>query len=343
MQGRGCRFDPDRVHCFLLASNVSDSDSKSLPWSRRLIGLLRDARVSLPLTAALVGLNFSPTVADPPEVKPAEGKTELVVVHVPGISGIQRKDRTFLDSLCNALEAGGEVTVVERRNYEWRRGRSTIDTLQQIEANRKLAAELAGQLRELKTDHPDAKLLVTSHSGGAGVAAWAIEQLEPGQGGEPPVDGLLFMAAATSPGFDLSAALSNVSASVSLVSRLDTILLVAGTTSFGTIDGVKTAAAGQAGFALPESADREQYAKLREVDYDPAWEEHQWFGDHEGMLRAGNTTSVVAPIVRRMLGLENAGETDETAPFRPIQAMRDDPATRPVSEMTPAGSERSGG
>ena len=322
-----------------------------LPLARRLAGKLRDLRVSLPVTLSLIGLNLAPTVgAEPPVTRPADdGAAQVVIVNVPGIAGLQRKDTGFLDALVEGLQADGDVTVVNAQHFRWRRGRTPIQTLQGREQNDVYAAELAELLATLRREHPRARLLVTSHSGGTGIAAWAIAQLE-AEGDAPPVDGLLLLASALSPTFDLSPALANVGKAASVVSEFDTILLVAGTRSFGTIDGIKVAAAGQTGFAMPDGGDAGAYATLRELEYDADWEELGWYGDHEGMLKAAPTRRVLVPVARELLGLPievEAGEggANEASAAKVVAGLRPmkekaAAATRPesVGAATPEAS-----
>ena len=77
----------------------------------------------------------------------------------------------------------------------------------------------------------------------------------------------------------------------------DTLVLSAGTKVFGTIDGVYSEAAGYVGFKAPPESDRDQYAKLVQYPYDPAWARFGHFGDHIGPMDSAFSQAILVPLL----------------------------------------------
>jgi hypothetical protein len=85
-------------------------------------------------------------------------------------------------------------------------------------------------------------------------------------------------------------------------------VLGVGTRMFGTIDGVKTDAAGRVGFAKPPKAvDPRQYEKLVSIGFDPAWIRLSNIGDHIGPMMRPFAREVLAPLLRTGVLREFAG------------------------------------
>ena len=72
--------------------------------------------------------------------------------------------------------------------------------------------------------------------------------------------------------------------------------------AFGTIDGVKSEAAGKVGFTMPDGGDARQYAKLVQYPFDRGWMKYGNLGDHIGMLNPEFSQHVLAPLVLAGLG-----------------------------------------
>jgi len=134
-----------------------------------------------------------------------------------------------------------------------------------------------------------------AHSGGAGIAVWALEDLPD----DVFVQSLYLLSPAISPKYDLSKALKHVNGHVYVFSSPgDIFVLGIGTSTFGTIDGVKTNAAGLKGFVQPDSAaDPLQYAKLVALPYNPEWVKYNDFGDHIGPMSRAFSRSIIGPIL----------------------------------------------
>ena len=209
---------------------------------------------------------------------------QTVVFHLPGISGEMSIDRTLRRGLINAGIAPS-VQIVQ-----WVGVRRGLPALGDIVENKRQAKQLAAQITDIYRQDPRTPIILTSHSGGTGVAVWALEDLPD----DVRVDTLVMIASALSPGYDLSHALAHVRQAVSLNSVHDNLLLDVGTRTFGTIDRQKVSAAGYAGFVMPRTADASQYEKLTQHAYDPAWVQYGNYGDHVGPMTVPFTREVIA-------------------------------------------------
>jgi alpha-beta hydrolase superfamily lysophospholipase len=158
------------------------------------------------------------------------------------------------------------------------------------EEAQKIADKIAKQFHE----HPDGQILIVSHSAGTGLCVWALEDLPD----DVKVDTVLLLSPALSPDYDLSKALSHVRGKAyAFVSPNDLLVLAAGTRLFGTIDGKKTAAAGNTGFSRPDGADPKQYDKLVSMPYDPAWMKLGNIGDHVGYMMPAFDAAILSPLL----------------------------------------------
>jgi hypothetical protein len=70
-----------------------------------------------------------------------------------------------------------------------------------------------------------------------------------------------------------------------------------GTRNFGTIDRRKVESAGKDGFVAPAAADKAQYAKLQQFQYDPNWLRYGHRGDHIGATMRPFARKVIAPLL----------------------------------------------
>ena len=178
--------------------------------------------------------------------------------------------------------------------YDWTEGDDGIDALRNTERNKKEARRIASVLVARHVADPQSKIYLTSHSGGAGLAVWALEDLP----ADVHVQSIVFMSPALSPTYDLSQALRHVAGQAYVFSSSsDNLVLGIGTRLFGTIDGVKTDAAGRVGFTRPAHADPEQYRKLVSLPYDPAWARFHDYGDHVGGMTRTFGQNVLLPLL----------------------------------------------
>jgi pimeloyl-ACP methyl ester carboxylesterase len=190
-----------------------------------------------------------------------------------------------------------------------------------LERNKDEAKKVAKLIQKRARENPDEKIIITCHSGGAGIAVWALEGLPD----DVHIDTLVMLAPALSPSYDLSRALKRVRhRAYSFNSEYDPIL-GPGTRTFGTIDRLMVNAAGRVGFEKPAGADAEQYAKLVQFPYNRSWMSLGNIGDHIGPMMPRFASRVIAPLLL----------TGELPDFNTTQ-----PATAPATQPTIAPSRR---
>ena len=213
---------------------------------------------------------------------------EGIVLHLPGIGGHLYMD----DELVKGLRDGGVEGQIEI--YNWTCGDPGLPALRALKRNLKEAGKISRLIVEVKEKHPDVTVRITSHSGGSGLAVWALERLPEGV----MVEDVVMIAPALSPGYDLTKALGHVRGKVYVFySQFDSLVLGVGAKLFGTIDRKRVEAAGKVGFVRPACADEEAYRKVVEIPYDPAWTRYGNDGDHIGGMMRRFVEEVVAPIL----------------------------------------------
>jgi pimeloyl-ACP methyl ester carboxylesterase len=221
-------------------------------------------------------------------VKTVEHPQGPVLIHLSGIQGHTPFDRVFMQRLSDELNATGE-------QFHWTAAdRWMIGALQSEDENRAEAKKLADRITQLRRAEPDRRIILTAHSGGSGFAVFALEQLP----ADVQIDTLVLMAAAISPSYDLSPALSHVrNSAYAFNSRHDHFYLGWGTRTFGTMDGVREDSAGKVGFARPPVGSPLQYDKLVEIPYQTSWARFSNFGDHFGAISPGFGERVIGPLI----------------------------------------------
>ncbi|HET6247438.1 MAG TPA: hypothetical protein VFE47_07075 [Tepidisphaeraceae bacterium] len=210
------------------------------------------------------------------------------LLHLPGIAGPKWIDEQMVLGLRDAGYAGA-LDV-----YDWTGTNPGIGALLAYKRNHEQAQKVADMIVEHIRKQPNQHVILTGHSGGTGIAVWALEKLP----ADVKVDEVILLASALSPDYDLSRALSHVKGKLySFCSENDVIVLGTGTKMLGTIDGKKTEAAGQSGFCFPPGADLAQYAKLIQKPYDKSYMQYNNLGDHIGCMLRGFSQYVIAPLV----------------------------------------------
>lgn len=246
--------------------------------------LERTGRIVVLLVAVLAACAPAQTTA--PATQRQSGEPTYLI-HLPGIGGLMRIDQL----LTGGLTRGGidaRITV-----YDWTNGNPGFPALGAIERNRSEAKKVGALIADRARREPDARIIVTGHSAGAGIAVWALEGLPD----DVQIDTLVMLAPALSPKYDLSHALDHVKHhAYSFNSEYDPIL-GPGTRAFGTIDRIMTNAAGRVGFETPQNADRAQYAKLVQIPYDRGWMAFGNIGDHIGPMMPRFAARVIAPLL----------------------------------------------
>ncbi len=227
----------------------------------------------------------------------------VYVFHAPGISGDVPHDHYFAAGL---LRAG----VQEVRFVTWTTmspGRNLTDVaLHEAQARR-----LADRVRGFKATSPEARVVLTGHSGGAKIAIRAAELLEVGS---DVIEQVWLLAPALSPDYDFGPALERVPRIVAFSSPHDGLLLGAGTSLFGTSDRYFGDAGGRVGFLY-------EHPRFEQWGYDPAWLAFRNSGDHMQVLGQRFAWQIIGPSMLSWIP----------------------PATRAEASLTTAGAAASDG
>ena len=183
--------------------------------------------------------------------------------------------------------------------YDWQFGLpgEIWTDLMWLRRNRVMGARLARRIIAFHRAHPGARIHVLAHSGGAGVAVFALESLH----GRPLVETLVLSAPALRPTYNLAPALRTVRRAYGLVSPRDRFLLGIGTRIFGTTDRAFTAAAGYRGFRIPPNLTSEEdmlYSRFREIRWSPSFKQDGHHGGHTGWCDTTWLAKHVLPILR---------------------------------------------
>ena len=234
---------------------------------------------------AVIAFCFGCAEQPPPPVRPAP--LPPLLLHLPGIVGHLWVDDTY----AQGIKDGGFSGDIEIR--DWTHGDRGF-SLFTIEENQKQAQAVADALAERYRLDPDSPLFISGHSGGGGVAVWALEKLPPGV----RVRDAVLLSPALSPDYDLTAALRHVSGHIHVFySANDNFVLGLGTSLFGNMDRSKGDAAGMVGFVRPQAGDATEYAKVAGHPYKSEW---VWLGNngsHIGPMAHTFVEQIVAPLL----------------------------------------------
>jgi pimeloyl-ACP methyl ester carboxylesterase len=240
------------------------------------------------------------------------------------------------------LKSGGVDSEIEV--VDWTTGTPALMLmhLRHETRNRHQAEQIAAKIVQYQDQHPGRPVNLVGHSGGGAMVLLTLEALPSNR----RIDSAILLAAAISPDYDLRPALQKVDRGLWNYSSFagDSVLLVAGTTAFGTVDGRHTISAGAVGFRLPpdaSEADRQLYRdKLFERPYRPQMALSGNLSDHYGPMNPLFARNELAPIL-------NANENPDpvvqagwsgTGAARPTQPVRPRPA-QPVRPRRMMGSE----
>jgi hypothetical protein len=270
-------------------------------------------RIAMVLSGILA---MVPLLAGAGEARPAAAPRPYLL-HLNGIGGERIVDHWLIEG----LKEGGVDAQVEL--YDGTGGQVGIEALQGRDRHQREAKKIADKLVEQFRKIPATPIIITSHSGGCGLAVWALEQLPP----DVKIDSLYMFSPALSPDYDLTRALAHVKGKLHVFSSpLDVVVLSTGTKLFGTIDGQRVEAAGLKGFVMPASAEENQYKKLVPHPFQRGWTIRYWNdGSHIGCLRPMFARDYVAPIFL-------TGSPPKDDALVPAAA----PATRPATPRTAA-------
>jgi hypothetical protein len=230
----------------------------------------------------------APAEQRPMPARAEQPRPKSYLLHLPGIAGARSIDHAVVRGITDGgFDGDSEI-------YDWTENDPGMHALLALQRNHVEARIISQMIAKRAAAAPNEKIVLLSHSGGCGLAAWALEDLPDGV----MIDSLVMMSPALSPSYDLSKALRHVSGHAYVFSSLaDIVVLSTGTKLFGTIDGVKTEAAGRVGFTQPDGADAEQYNKLVALPYDPSWLNFNDRGDHIGGMTRSFGEHVLAPLI----------------------------------------------
>ncbi len=289
-------------------------------WRKATAGAPARSRALLYLLALILFAALTTSASAGP-AKPSDD----YLIHFPGISGFHGMDRQLLEGLRDAGFAG-EVEVVD-----WSGDAPGLAALfarkRNLQQSQAVADAIVARLRE----RPSERIVLTAHSGGAGIVAWALEKLPEGT----KVDTVVLLAPALSPEYDLSKALAHVRGKMYAFTSTYDIVLGPGTNTFGTMDGVKCDAAGKCGFVVPPDADKEIYNRLVQMPYDNKWLREGNVGDHIGAMGRQFSRNVVAPLLR-------GKSHDSVAPANDVASAKRQArptAARRPTELAPSRQE----
>jgi pimeloyl-ACP methyl ester carboxylesterase len=196
------------------------------------------------------------------------------------------------DSLIAGLRDGG--IDAEIQIYDWTGPDRGLVSLGSTTRHASESAKVAEMITSIARAEPKRKIIITAHSGGAAIAVWALEKLP----SDLHIDTLLMMQPALSPTYDLSGALRHVRGHAYALYSVHDPVLGPGTKLLGTMDRVRTEAAGAVGFTEPRTlAAHEQYRKLTQFEYQESWMRYGDIGDHIGPMRRSFAKNMLAPLL----------------------------------------------
>ncbi len=242
---------------------------------------------------------------EPPETPSGEGAG--LVLMADGVGG--------LDLCGTALRyvAAAEGLPHEVRILNWGHGfgRWHAD-LTNVPNHEAKSAVIAAELAVLREQRAGAPSFLVGKSGGTGLVVRALEALP-----ARSVEAVVLISPALSPEYDLSAALRAVQREMVVFwSPLDLVVLGLGTRIFGTVDRVNSVSAGLVGFRPPGgsgAAAPPEYARLRQVRWQPEMASTGYFGGHVGPDSPAFLRKYVLPLLT-VGGASNADSSTGSSP-----------------------------
>ena len=222
-----------------------------------------------------------------------------LVLILPGIEG-----RSFLNlAILHGLGDGGLNCAMEV--VDWTTGNKLL-TLYHLRAwrrNLRIAQQLAERIVKYRNKYPGRPVWIVGHSGGGAMALLTAKALPQTY----QVTGLILLAPAIQPRFDLSEVFSKVECGIwAFYSVLDCLFCGIGTTIFGTVDGGHRPAAGMVGFFPGDDADdsgvlAESNGRptLIQTAYHPRMIAAFNFGGHFGCVNRVFISENVAPLISK--------------------------------------------
>lgn len=221
-----------------------------------------------------------------PQFATPDRRDKGLVIVLPGIEG-----KSFVNiDVVLGLADGGVESAIEL--FDWTTGIFPLWPyhLRALKRNRRVAERIAERIVEYQDRYPGRPVHLVGHSGGTGIAVFALEALPP----DRRITAAVLLASALSPRYDLAAALSRTERGIwSFRSPFDALFLVLGTLLIGTIDGRHRIAAGNGGFADDAGP------QLHQVRYRASMMRAFHFGGHCGWTNRVFVAETIAPLVRQ--------------------------------------------
>jgi pimeloyl-ACP methyl ester carboxylesterase len=231
------------------------------------------------------------------------------VLVLPGIEG-----RSALNtSVAKGLADGGVPGAIEV--YDWTLGGSVLTAVASLRAeshNRSEARKIARKILAYQDSHPGKPTHIVGHSGGGGVAVFALEALPPGR----QVTSAILLGPALSPDYDLRGALRHTQQGIyNFYSPYDVGFLKVGTSVAGTIDGKHARAAGAVGFTMPwgmDQEDRQLYgSRLHQQPYNSKMADSGNIGTHVGWANRTFVAEWLAPLLNAQADVQTRFASDQ--------------------------------
>ena len=234
---------------------------------------------------------FQTIYGEPPDLSAAAEGRGLVLV-ADGVGGLDLCG-TGLRYVMGSLGAPHSVRIVP-----WGHGFGRWHADLTNAANHDVRArEIAESVAAFRAENPSAPVFLVGKSGGTGLVVKALENLPEGT-----IETAVLLSPALSPNYDLTRALRAVRHELVVFwSPLDVIVLGLGTRIFGTIDRIKSVSAGMVGFRPPaplEDMNRIEYAKLRQIRWEPGMALTGYLGGHVGPDSPAFLRKYVVPLLR---------------------------------------------
>ncbi len=217
-----------------------------------------------------------------------------LVLILPGIEGRSFFNISILQGLVDAGAPYGLEVV------DWTTGNKflVLYHLRAWRRNLRVADKLAARVASYRQEYPGRPVWLIGHSGGGAMSLLTAQSLPD----DVRVTGIVLLAAAVSPRYNLTGARSRVEQGIwSFSSLIDFLFVGLGTTLFGTCDGWHGPAAGMIGFypsadETPETASA-TLPPFTQVPYSPRFMQQFHFGGHFGPAHRVFIAETVAPIL----------------------------------------------
>jgi pimeloyl-ACP methyl ester carboxylesterase len=240
---------------------------------------------------------------------PPEGQETGLVLVADGVGGLDLCGTGLVYMTARDREKSAHVVRVVPWGHGFGRWYKDLTNTENLAAQ---AVAMAAEAEAFLARRPGSPVFLVGKSGGSGVVVGALEKLPEGA-----VEAAVLLAPALSPGYDLTRALRAVRRELAVFwSPLDVFVLGVGTRVFGTIDRVRSRSAGLVGFRVPEGLDesgRSQYAKLRQIRWNPGMAATGYLGGHVGPDSPAFLRKYVVPLLCGATVEENGGDGPEVS------------------------------